>query len=115
MDKLEVAKLLTIVSTVDNRKVAEETVLGWYELIGDIDYDVALEAVRMHQKESAEWLMPAHVRANSKRVRDARDRQHRIDESLKALPVENEITFDREEFERLTREAIEFYHGKKND
>lgn len=74
MNKSDVAKVLTIASAVDNRRVEPETVNAWFELIGDLSVEVAVEAVRLHQRESDDYLMPVHVRRNAARVLRELDR-----------------------------------------
>lgn len=69
MNKQEVGKLLTLAALVDNRSVTTEACLMWHELVGDIGFDDAVDAMRAHYRESKDWLMPVHVR---QRVRDAR-------------------------------------------
>lgn len=71
MNKLDVSQLLTIQSVVDNRKVAESTTEEWFNIIGHLDYDQALEAMRLHNAESEKYMMPVHVIANVKRIRDS--------------------------------------------
>jgi hypothetical protein len=61
MDKLEVACLLTLASMVDNRTVEPETVEAWYEIVNDISFDVAREAMVGHRRESTDYLMPVHI------------------------------------------------------
>jgi hypothetical protein len=61
--------LLVHIQIVDNRQVGDATVLEWHELVGDLDYDEALEAVRLHFRDSTEYLKPAHVRAGVERIR----------------------------------------------
>ena len=105
MNKLELAQLLTIASAVDNRTVAPETVNAWHPIVGHLDYEIAVEAVQLHFAESDKYLLPAHVNACARRVKDARARDAR-----RAQPRQiegNQITLDRDEFERLTQEAIE--------
>jgi hypothetical protein len=80
VNKSDVAKILTIASAVDNRTVAPETVNAWFELIGYLSVDVALEAVRMHQRDSQDYLMPIHVRRNAARVISERERKVRREE-----------------------------------
>ncbi|GGH34015.1 hypothetical protein [Microbacterium album] len=62
-------ELLLRIQVIDNRQIGDSTVLAWHELVADLDYDVAVEAVRMHRMESKEYLVPAHVRANAERIR----------------------------------------------
>ena len=72
MNKLEVAKLLTAASAIDNRKIQDETVEAWYAVLHAYDYADCAEAVRQHFEESTEYLLPAHVRAGVRRVRELR-------------------------------------------
>lgn len=61
MTKLEVARLLTIASMVDNRTVAPETVEAWWEVIGHLDFEPARLALVQHRRDSTEYLLPAHI------------------------------------------------------
>lgn len=72
MTELEVAKLLTMASIIDNRKIAPETVKEWHRVIGHLDYDTALAAMEMHFGESTVYLLPAHIAGNARRVREQR-------------------------------------------
>jgi hypothetical protein len=75
MDDREIAQLLARINIADNRQV-DEMVLGhWKEMVGDLPYQDALEAVNMHFRESLAYLLPAHVRANVERIQ--RDRAQR--------------------------------------
>lgn len=44
----------------------------WQDSIGDLDFEDTVEAVRMHRRESSSRLMPAHLVANVKRIREDR-------------------------------------------
>lgn len=57
----ELAKLLVRISVLDNRTVDKLTLEFWEPLIGDIDYDRALEAINQHFRESTDYLRPAHI------------------------------------------------------
>ena len=61
-------ELLLRIQVIDNRQIGDSTVLAWHELVGDLDYAMAVEAVKLHQRESTAWLTPAHVRANVERI-----------------------------------------------
>lgn len=63
--------LLVHIQIIDNRQVGDATVLEWHELVSDLDYDEALEAVRLHFRDSTEYLKPAHIRAGVERIRRA--------------------------------------------
>jgi hypothetical protein len=70
----QVAAVLAKIQLGDNRETdAAGLVLAeWVDSIGDLDFDDAVEAVRMHRRETTDYLTPAHVRTNVKRVRAAR-------------------------------------------
>lgn len=73
MNAEEVAKVLAKIRLGDNRETSRETLLEWMDNIGDLDYQDAIEAVRMHRKESTAYLMPAHIRDNVKAIKALRN------------------------------------------
>ena len=74
MNKMEIARLLTAIAALDNRKVLEETVEAWYAVLHSYPYQDAAEAVRQHFEDSTEYLMPAHIRRGILRAREERNR-----------------------------------------
>ncbi len=64
----ETNQLLIRIQVIDNRQIGDSTVIAWHELVADLDYGLAVEAVKLHQRESTAYLTPAHVRANVKRI-----------------------------------------------
>lgn len=104
MNKLELAQLLTIASAVDNRTVAPETVEAWHPIIGHLDYGIAVEAVQLHFAESDKYLLPAHVNACARRVKETRERDMR--RSRPRAIEGQQITLDRAKFEADTLAAI---------
>lgn len=78
MNKVEVAKLLTRASAMDNRVVTPEAVEAWFEVLHAVQYDAAVEAVNEHFKSSTEYLLPAHIVSGARRVMDQRSRDARI-------------------------------------
>lgn len=72
MNKVEIAKLLTIASMIDNRTVGPETVQEWHRVIGNLDFEPARDAVEQHFRESTSYLLPAHVTAQVRRVREVK-------------------------------------------
>lgn len=68
MNIQETNELLLRIQLIDNRQIGDSTVLAWHELVRDLDYAVAVEAVRLHRLESTDYLVPAHVRANVERI-----------------------------------------------
>ena len=61
-------QLLIRIQVIDNRQIGDSTVLAWHELVEDLDYATAVEAVKLHQRESTVYLTPAHVRAGVERI-----------------------------------------------
>lgn len=68
----EVVDLLTLIAARDNRTVGRATALAWQEDVGDLEFADAREAVRLHFRESTEWLMAAHIRQQVKAIREQR-------------------------------------------
>ncbi|MBW9093137.1 hypothetical protein JNB62_05530 [Microbacterium jejuense] len=68
MNIQETNQLLIRMQVIDNRQIGDSTVLAWHELVADLDYATAVEAVKLHQRESTAYLTPAHVRANVERI-----------------------------------------------
>lgn len=73
MNQIELAKVLARIQAGDNRVVDKVTVAHWRETIGHLKYQDAMDAVVMHFRESTEYLMPAHVIRNARRIRNERE------------------------------------------
>lgn len=111
MNSDQLKEVLTKIHIGDKRDVDLLVLRYWDELIGDLDVRDALEGVSMHRRESADYLMPAHVRANARRAKLARERAERINKP-RAI-TGNVITLDKAEFDRLTAESIEHHRALK--
>jgi hypothetical protein len=72
VNKVEVARLLTIASMIDNRTVAPETVEEWHRVAGHLDFEAAREGVEQHFRESTSYLLPAHVIAQARRAKETK-------------------------------------------
>lgn len=93
MNTREAFQLLTLASARDGRTVDVEVATVWADDLAYIPLEDAVEAARMHYRESSAWLMPAHVTANVKRIREQRDREERVRRQLeppKPLPADDE-------------------------
>lgn len=78
MERSEVVILLTRVGLVDGRKPQPEQVEVWFEIVGDLSLEDALEALAHHRRTSTEWVQPAHIVGVAKVLRDRRrDRERR--------------------------------------
>lgn len=76
MNKAETGQLLLAVSAIDNRKITQQMVDGWTEILRYIPLDVALEAHRIARKNDAiGYLEPKHIITFAKEAAFALDRQ----------------------------------------
>jgi hypothetical protein len=71
----ETVDLLTVAAAFDQRTVGEGDVMAWYAVVFDLSYDDAKLAVMGHYTDTADRIMPAHVRQRVKAMR--RDRLSR--------------------------------------
>lgn len=62
MLKSEVAKILAFAQGADRRQINELSVEVWHELIGELPYDRAMDAVRGHYREESRPIYPADIR-----------------------------------------------------
>lgn len=68
----QTAHVLAKAAALDNRNQSDAAILAWHEVIEDLDYRDALEAVAVHRRESTDYLMPVHVRRIADRLRRER-------------------------------------------
>jgi len=74
---IETAKLLTIASGFDNRRVDELSTTAFHEALSDLNFEDARKAVVAHYSASNQWIMPADIRRGIKDGR-ARNHEHRF-------------------------------------
>jgi hypothetical protein len=75
MNKNECRELLTAIAAVDNRKVSQETLDIWFDILRNIPLDIALEAHKMARKsESVGYLEPKHIVSFAREAAFALDR-----------------------------------------
>ena len=99
----EAFKLLTLASARDGRAVTQAHAKVWVEDLGQLEYLEAVGAMKLHYQESDKWIMPAHIIANARRVRDRRETAARL---KVAVTSGNQITFDRNQYQRDVDAAI---------
>lgn len=75
MNLEETGALLAKAAGYDNRTIGQGNVLAWHEALSDLRIDDCLQAIALHHRSSAEYLMPVHVRRLAQEVR--RERQER--------------------------------------
>jgi hypothetical protein len=58
----ETTFLLKQIATLDNRKVNDEVIAAWHEVIGQLPFDIAKEALKLAQQDSSvKYLEPRHI------------------------------------------------------
>lgn len=72
MNAEETSRLLAKCASFDRRKVGEADIIAWLQVLGDLPYDDCIAAVIGHYGETADWIMPAHIRQRVKQAREAR-------------------------------------------
>lgn len=87
----EVARLLSACAMYDYRTIEEADGLAWHHVVGDLDFDDAMEAVRKHYQQSTDRMMPAHVRQGVKAIKAERDRQRKHENRELPSPFEEDI------------------------
>jgi hypothetical protein len=76
MQFAETSDLLTLIASVDNRRVGDEVVIAWQEILNDLPYDDCRAAVVAHRRTSPEYLMPVHIRRLAEDYARERRRAH---------------------------------------
>ncbi len=88
-------ELLTFASTYDYRRTGDADVESWHLAVGDLDFDDAKQAVVAHYRNTADRMMPFHLREGVKAIRDE---LRRLEPSeARALPSPFEDDEDRTE------------------
>lgn len=72
----EAGVLLGMAATVDNRKPDADAAKAWAAMLDGLRLEDCIVAIREHYSKSTEWLMPAKVRADVRRIRAARIEKH---------------------------------------
>jgi len=70
----DIGRVLAKAAAFDRRTVGEGDILAWFDAIGDVDPEDALEAVTAHYRQTDAWLMPAHVLRHVEQTRRERAR-----------------------------------------
>ena len=90
MNKAETKTLLDAVAAIDNRKITQPVLDGWYDILKQIPIEIALEAHRMARKnESIGYLEPKHIFGYAKEAAYQldRDKPKEKEEVLRGDPM----------------------------
>ncbi|MGI5485180.1 zinc finger domain-containing protein [Microtetraspora malaysiensis] len=66
----DTADILATCAAYDARTVGEADILAWHQIIGDLPYEQARDAVVEHYRAEHRRIMPADVRARVKAIRE---------------------------------------------
>jgi hypothetical protein len=62
MKLTETTELLRSIAAIDNRKVNDEVIQAWHQILGQIPFDIAKEALKLAQQDaSIKYLEPRHI------------------------------------------------------
>ncbi|QIS17308.1 hypothetical protein [Nocardia terpenica] len=111
MNRNQTADLLSAIASLDQRTVGETDVEAWFEILGDLHYLDAIDAVKEHYKTSIDRIRPFHVRDLVRRA--ANDRIERASVSV-AYRDQREATQDERLAELLggSRSALGISAGR---
>lgn len=82
MNRAEVAQLLAVMQTYDQRTVGETDVISWHGAVGDLTFIEGRNAIVEHYKTSTDRIMPAHMRnlaLTARRAAAGEERQHELE------------------------------------
>lgn len=87
----DVIDVLTAIAAFDRRTIGEGDITAWgAALRPDLDRQLALDAVRIHNATSGDWIKPVHVNTLAVQIRkDRADRENR--ESREAREDRNDV------------------------
>jgi len=91
MNKLETKALLTLVSTLDQRKISDDVVAEWTRILADVSARSAGEAVENHFREHPDkYLQVGHVYQGARKLDDdARLRETAL--GVRMLPSAHDV------------------------
>jgi hypothetical protein len=72
MTPQEAAALLAVAAAFDNRKPDADAAAAWALALNGLRFTDCREVVVAHYRASNDWLMPSHVIAGVRRIRDKR-------------------------------------------
>ncbi|WGD36824.1 hypothetical protein [Lysinibacter sp. HNR] len=87
MTKEEISRLLVRASAIDNRQVTPLAIEAWWEVLEQVDYGDAVEALRRFRQASDAWLQPAHIMAGVRALWSEHARARRIAASREPAPL----------------------------
>lgn len=66
----EVGKLLAKVALIENKQATNEQIMAWTEILRDVEYEFANQALIKHYQGRTESIKPAHIYRGAKELKD---------------------------------------------
>jgi hypothetical protein len=123
VEKHETTQLLSIASQFDGRQVDALTVEAWHGVIGDLEYERALQALYAHYRKEKRWIMPAQIvgavhsmLTHERWARQAAEEQALVERQRAELDGLTEAErWSRGHEHMRERHALQRRHAKEND
>jgi hypothetical protein len=100
----QVLKVLAKIALIDSRQVDELIALEWFDIIGDLEFEDAIAAVKRHRQTSTEYLMPAHVMNLVSEIRAGKSRRSRAAIAALEESMPDAVRYGHQPFECDARE-----------
>ena len=75
MDISQTGIILAKIALIENREATNETIRAWHEIIQDLVFDDAMEALVRHYRHSTDSVKPAHIVRGAKDVKEERKKK----------------------------------------
>ena len=75
MDIKQTGIILAKIALIENREATNETILAWQEILVDVNFDDALEALIQHYRHSTESCKPAHVVRGARAIKEEKKKR----------------------------------------
>lgn len=98
MNLRETKEILARIAAVDNRDLSEATATAWHEVIGDLEYTVAVRALKLAQRDpKTSWLQPKHLMEKVHEATAQLNRElqaERAEDDQEWVPCPKPVNFD---------------------
>jgi len=75
MDIKQTGILLAKIALIENREATNETILAWNEILADVNFDDAMEALLQHYRHSTESCKPAHIVRGARAIKEEKKKK----------------------------------------
>jgi hypothetical protein len=75
MDIKQTGLILAKIALIENRAATNETIRAWHEILEDINFEDAMEALVRHYRNSSDACKPAHIVRGAREVKDERKKR----------------------------------------